>query len=111
MNHTLVLENGTSDVMIALELTNNTGVDFYGVEGKLIPKDGKFYVIAKLEAADATETAGHVFKQDYVTTAKLTLKDLKGAYNTIPDLRTPQLELGFSVNLQWESGHVYTFEF
>ena len=111
MNHTLVLENGTSDVMVALEMTNTTNVDFYGVGGQLIPKGGKFYVVAKLTASEATQTAGHVFKQDYVTTAKLTLKDLKSAYNTIPDLRTPELELGFSVNLNWKNGHVYEFDF
>lgn len=111
MNHTLVLENGTNDVMIALEMVNNTGVDFYGAAAQLIPKGGKFYVVAKLTAADATETGGHVFKQDFVTTAKLTLKDLKSAYNTIPDLRTPELELGFSVDLTWQNGHSYEIEF
>ena len=111
MNHTLVLENGTSDVMIAVEMTNNTGVDFYGVGDQLIPKNGKFYVVGKLTASAATETGGHVFKQDYTTTAKLTLKDLTTAYNTIPDLRTPQLELGFSVNLSWKTGHTYEIDF
>ena len=111
LNHTLVLENGSSDVMIALEMTNNTGVDFYGAGGQLIPKNGKFYVCAKLVAAAATETGGHVFKQDFVTTAKLTLNDLKSAYNTIPDLRTPQLELGFSVDLEWQDGHLYEIDF
>ncbi len=110
-NHTLVLENGTSDVMIAVEMTNNTGVDFYGAGGQLIPNDGKFYVVAKLDASKADETDDHVFKQDFVTKAKLTLPDLKKAYNTIPDLRTPQMELGFSVNLEWQNGHEYTIEF
>ena len=111
MNHTLVLENGTGDVMVALEMTNTTGHDFYGAANQLIPKGGKFYVVAKLEASEADETDDHVFKQDFVTTAKLTLKDLKSAYNTIPDLRTPKLELGFSVDLTWQDGHEYEFEF
>ncbi len=111
LNHTLVLENGTADVKIAVEMENNTGVDFYGAAGQLIPKGGKFYVVGTLAAASATETGGHVFKQDYTTTARLNLKDLKAAYNTIPDLRTPQLELGFSVDLTWESGHTYTIDF
>ena len=110
-NHTLVLENGTSDVMVAIEMTNTTGVDFYGAGGQLIPKGGKFYVVAKLLAEAATQTSGHVFKQDFTTTAKLTLKDLKSAYNTIPDLRTPQLEIGFSVDLTWQEGHTYDFDF
>ena len=111
LNHTLVLENGTADVKIAVEMENNTGADFYGAGGQLIPKDGKFYVVGTLTAASATETGGHVFKQDYTTTAKLNLKDLRAAYNTIPDLRTPKLELGFSVDLTWQSGHEYTIDF
>lgn len=111
LNHTLVLENGTADVKIAVEMENKTGADFYGAGGQLIPKDGKFYVVGTLTAASATETGGHVFKQDYTTTAKLNLKDLRAAYNTIPDLRTPKLELGFSVDLTWQSGHEYTIDF
>ncbi|MBQ9426278.1 MAG: hypothetical protein IJU36_01425 [Paludibacteraceae bacterium] len=105
-NSTLLLENGTSDVQIAVEMVNN-GLDFYGFGNQLIPHGGKFYVVAQLTAAAATETGGHVFKQDYKTIANLTLKSLKNAYNTIPDLRTPQLELGFSVDLSWQSGHTY----
>lgn len=117
MNHTLVLETAestTTKVRIAVEMLNNTGKDFYGFGGQLVPKNGKFYVCAELEAAtkEADETvAGQVFKQDYVTTARLNLKDLKKAYNTIPDLRTPELELGFSVNLEWQSGRTYEIDF
>lgn len=109
-NHTLVLENGTSNVRVAVEMVNNA-VDFYGYNNQLIPHGGKFYVVAELDATKATETGGHVFKQDFLTTANLTLKDLKNAYNTIPDLRTPQLELGFSVDLTWQDGHTYDIEF
>ena len=110
-NHTLVLANGTADVMVAVEMVNNTGKDFYGIGNQLIPDGGKFYVVAKLAAASATETSGHVFKQDYKTIANLTLTDLTKAYNTIPDLRTPQLELGFSVDLVWQAGHIYNINF
>lgn len=108
-NHTLVLENGDADVNIAVELTNTTGADFYGAGDQLIPKNGKFYVVAKLKVAEPTTgvVAGHVFKQDYYTTARLNLKTLKSAYNTLPDLRTPQLELGFSVDLTWQAGNQY----
>ncbi len=109
-NHTLVLENGTSNVRVAVEMVNNA-VDFYGYNNQLIPHGGKFYVVAELDASLADETDNHVFKQDFLTTANLTLKDLKNAYNTIPDLRTPQLELGFSVDLTWQDGHTYNIEF
>jgi hypothetical protein len=111
VNHTLVLENGTQNVRVAVEMVNTTGVDFYGANDQLIPAGGKFYVVAELDATKATKTAGHVFKQDYTTTANLTLKNLKTAYNTIPDLRTPKLELGFSVDLSWKEGHTYNIDF
>lgn len=117
-NHTLVLETAESEttkVRIAVEMQNNTGKDFYGFGGQLVPNGGKFYVCAELEAKDKNDleetVAGQVFKQDYVTKAKLNLKDLKKAYNTIPDLRTPQLELGFSVDLDWQDGREYTVDF
>ena len=110
VNSTLVLENGTSDVQIAVEMVNDKA-DFYGAGNQLIPLGSKFYVVARLTASAATETGGHVFKQDYTTTAKLTLQNLRNAYNTIPDLRTPQMELGFSVDLTWQNGHEYTLNF
>lgn len=107
-NHTLVLESfANSNVQIAVEMENNTGVDFYGHNNQLIPKNGKFYVVATLDAAAATETGSKVFKQDFVTTAQLTLNSLRSAYNTIPDLRSPELEVGFAVSLTWQNGHDY----
>ncbi len=110
INHTLVLENGTADVRIAIEL-ENTAKDFYGYDNQLIPHGAKFYVCAQLESDDATQTGNHVFKQDFTTTANLTLVNLQKAYSTLPDLRTPQLELGFSVDLTWQAGHTYDINF
>ena len=110
-NHTLVLENGTENVRVAVEMVNTTGKDFYGAGNQLIKAGAKFYVVAELDKNLATETGKHVFKQDYTTTANLTLTNLKTAYNTIPDLRTPKLELGFSVDLSWKDGHTYDINF
>ena len=115
-NHTLVLESYTDrPVKVAIEFENTTGVDFYGVGNQLIPKGGKFYVVADLDlsagAGKTINTPHNVFKQDYITLAKLNLKDLRKAYNTIPDLRTPQLEIGFSVDLSWQTGNTYEIDF
>ncbi len=99
--------SANADVQIALELTNNSGSDFIGANGQLIPKNGKFYLVATLIASKASETGKKVFKQDFVTTAQLTINSLANAYNEIPDLRTPQLELGMSVDLTWQTGHTY----
>lgn len=109
-NSTLVLQSATGstqDVMIAIELLNNSTKDFIGVDGNVIPAGGKFYLVAKLEASSASVTSNTVFMQDYTTTATLTIGSLKNAYSTIPDLRTPQLELGMSVDLEWTAGNVY----
>ena len=119
VNSTLVLEtpatggdiaDSNADVQIAIELTNNSQTgDFIGANGQLIPAGGKFYLVATLNAKDATEAnAGkRVFRQDVQTIAKLNITNLRNAYNEIPDLRTPQLELGMSVDLSWKSGHTY----
>jgi hypothetical protein len=110
-NSTLVLESAEgADVYIAVEFTNNTGKDFYGADG-IVPAGGKFYLVGTLAASAATRTSNRVFKQDYTTTANLTIKDLKSAYNTIPDLKTPQLEIGLLVDLNWKNGNIYNVEF
>jgi hypothetical protein len=60
------------------------------------------------EAGDSKEIA-RVFIQDYMTIAnfKLNANSLKHAYLTVPDLRSAQMSLGLSVDLEWKSG----FEF
>ena len=120
-NYTLALETAAeTDVSIAIELTNNTGTDFYGKNGQLIPKGCKFYLTTTLSAASATETAKKIFKQDYYTIANLTIQTgtsgttnsvgLGSATNTIPDLRTPALELGLAVDLHWQAGHTFSVD-
>ena len=125
VNYTLALETAeNTSVYVAVELINK-GADFQGVDG-VVPAGCKFYLVAELNpSADNTtegsmvtssESTGHkVFKQDFKTFANFTIaqgnpgstsniKGLAAAYNTIPDLRTPQLELGLSVDLTWQPG-------
>ena len=116
VNSTLVLEtraddgaNG-SDVYVALEFLN-TGDDFYGIDHQMIPAGARFYLVGKLEADDATQTDLKVFKQDYTTTARFSINNLTKAYNTIPDLKAKQLEIGMSVDLYWTAGHTYDIAF
>lgn len=110
-NYTLAFETvASTDVNVAIEFVNNSTRDFYGNKGEVIPVNGKFYLIGTLTAANATETGSKVFKQDYNTLAKFTVTSLKNAYNTLPDLRTPELQLGLSVDLDWEEGHTFDVE-
>ena len=115
VNYTLALETAPNvHVKVAIELTNNLGQDFIGQGGQLIPKGSKFYLVGELnpETASAEEkakTGSRVFKQDYTTVANFTIgvNSLQNAYNTIPDLRTSQLELGLSVDLSWNNGMAF----
>lgn len=107
--YTLVLqsEDGTAaekTVNFALEFKNN-GEDFYGIDGNIIPKDGTFYLVGKLSNyKNNSKVADYVFEQDHNTIANITIKSLKDAYNTIPDLRKTELELGLYVDLTWQQG-------
>lgn len=60
------------------------------------------------EAGDSREIA-RVFIQDYMTVAnfKLNANSLKHAYLSIPDLRSAQMSLGLSVDLEWKTGFAY----
>lgn len=107
MAYSLALQTEqTKEVRFALELTNNTGTSFIGKDGT-VPDGGRFYLVGKL-TPDATQvnSDNRVFRQDYVTYAKVTINSLENAYNCIPDLKSPKLELGLSVDLNWEKGLV-----
>ena len=122
-NYTLLFDNwsgsGNQDeVLVAIELENNSNTDFYGVDG-VIKKNQKFYLLAKLSLTNTTPLSwptfgstyrfpqadvDRVFIQDFTTKANFTINSLKNAYVTIPDLRASKLQLGLSVDLQWKTG-------
>lgn len=119
VNYTIVLPNdkgrGVADqskVNVAIELTNNSGVAFRGADG-IIPAGGKFYLVGQLNP-DAKTIEGvtnpAVFMSDYKTTMNLNITSLKSAYNTIPDLRSTKLQLGLSVDLDWQAGLQFDVE-
>jgi hypothetical protein len=135
---TAVAGPGTQDdqvsVYVALELVNNTGKDFWG-ELNLIRNGGTFYLVGKLDIK-ADEVVGQeikfpdekffhyppfyddgqtikvkrVFMQDYMTNAKFQIGEnsLQHAYMTIPDLRSSQISLGLSVDVDWQEGLDFT---
>ena len=105
LNKTLVLASGNEVVYFALELTNNSDKQFEGVDG-IVHAGATFYLIGKLEPDTEVGENKHtsVFEKDHFTTATVTISSLKNAYNCVPDLRTPKLELGLSVDLEWQEG-------
>ncbi|MBQ3821135.1 MAG: hypothetical protein II809_06695 [Bacteroidales bacterium] len=124
-----VADGTQSNVMVALELKNKTGKPFYG-NANIIPADGIFYLVGTLDPTkvptDAVVSAisaltGNdyyypyaskysVFMQDFVTTANFTITSLKGAYSTVPDLRSAEMNFGLSVDLSWKAGLSFDVE-
>lgn len=117
-NYTLLLsnkaENDQAAIYFAVELKNTSGVAFRGADG-VVPVNGTFYLIGKLDPTANNKTEGleqksSVFMPDYKTTANITISTLATAYNTIPDLRSTNLELGLAVDLNWETGMSFDVE-
>lgn len=116
-NYTLVFDNkktgAENSVYVAIELTNKSGQAFYGKDG-IIQKDTKFYLVGILnpnkEGLSKPAGVNRVFVQDYVTTANFNIKDLKSAYNCIPDLRTSGINVGLAVDLSWKTGITFDVE-
>lgn len=118
--HTLVLQTldveesaDNSKVKIAVEFLNNSGKTIVGKEGVLIYPKTKFYLIGELDPSKntsqhyTTESSPLIkkaFVKDYVTTAQFVVKSFQNAYNMLPDMRSPKLEIGMSVDLTWNTG-------
>lgn len=105
MAQSLALPTKAGDnVNFALELTNNTDKAFTGIDG-IVPAGAKFYLVGQLVPQE-DKADNKVFAQAYNTKANVTISSLAHAYNCIPDLKNPKLELGLSVKLEWTEGLV-----
>lgn len=127
--HTLVLETAdaaTTDatdpdnVNVAVEFQNNSDQIIVGKDKKLIYPGTKFYLVGTLKPKANTtikysedhlptgktknDVIERAFVQDYVTRVTFTVESLRNAYNVVPDLRNPHLEIGLSVDLTWQYG-------
>ena len=108
MTNTLVLQSYDHKVVpVVLEFINNSGYDFEGLDGTVL-KGTKFYLVALIDPAEASSgaraaTVGRVFTQDYTTTLNMKVTGLSKAYNVVPNLLSPRLELGIELVSQWAS--------
>lgn len=124
-NQTLALETRPDQqIFLALEFVNG-GDEFQGADG-IIPAGGTFYMTAILDPTVAekygtTDTDGtvldRIFIQDRFTQVTVIINNGKAdgtggglgeATNGIPDLTTPGIEVGTSVNIQWKQGLTLT---
>ena len=101
----LVLPTANDEsVHFALEFENTTSSAFQCQQGTVLP-GCKFYLAGELKPGEGSKPAGSpvesVFSSDYKTTVKVKARNLSHAYNTVPDLRDPQLEIGVTVDMDW----------
>ncbi len=101
--HTLLFEceeASTNNLFVpfAIEFRNDSGKEFYGVNGNMIPNGAKFYLAGKI---DMSEKIGQkTFLQDCVTKLSCEVSSLENAYNVIPDLRDTNVKIGLTI-LPW----------
>lgn len=106
---TLVLQSyDYRNVKIVLEFENNSDKDFKGLDGTVY-KGTKFYLVGEIDYTKFTEDATipddvktRVFTQDYITTITVNVKTLAKAYNVLPNLMSPRLEMGLELTPKWE---------
>lgn len=92
-------------VHFALEFQNRTGKTLHCQQGEILPWC-RFYLAGKLDpASGATQPQGenlvNVFSKDRKTTVTVKIESLRNAYNTVPDLHDPQLEIGITAEMKW----------
>jgi hypothetical protein len=112
---TLVLQSyDEKNVKLVLEfeyVDNKDGnIDkFKGLNG-YVYEGTKFYLVGEIDYSSGSkeddkvpdDVKNRVFTQDRTTTVNVTVKDLKKAYNVLPNLLSPRLEMGIELTPQWE---------
>ena len=108
LTNTMLLQTyDNKKVPVVLEFINNSDTDFEGVGGKVY-RGTKFYLAAEIDPSDfsedpRTEIRDRVFTQDYTTTLNMKVTGLAKAYNVVPNLLSPRLELGIELVTKWVS--------
>lgn len=108
VTNTLVLQTyDNKKVPVVLEFINNSDNDFEGVDG-IVYRGTKFYLVAEIDPETKSEDPNEeirnrVFTQDYTTTLNMKVTGLAKAYNVVPNLLSPRLELGVELVTKWVS--------
>lgn len=103
-SYTMLLQSlQEEDVIICIEFQNNSNTTFRGETGYIVP-GSKFYMYGRIEYNNGKgekSLVKSVFQQDYITEVTLKINSLEHAYNCIPDLQDPQLEVGVEISVDW----------
>lgn len=104
---TLVLQSeNNAPVHFALEFRNNTGYTRHCQQGDILPWC-RFYLAGVLDPSSedviqpSGETLSSIFSADRKTKVSVKVESLRSAYNTVPDLHSPQLEIGLVTEMKW----------
>ena len=106
MTNILVLQTyDHQKVPVVLEFVNNSANDFVGIDG-IVYKGTKFYLVGEVDPSEfsedpRTEIRDRVFTQDYTTTLNMKVTGLQKAYNVVPNLLSPRLEMGIELVPAW----------
>lgn len=109
-NYTLVYEtpeatnNNDENAIVnfAIELENNSGTSFVGLNEMIIPDGTRFYLVGQINPKNPTTGSfSQVFLQDYYTQVTATISSLAKAYNVVPDFRDQNLKLSLDV-IDWK---------
>ena len=104
--NTLALQTyDNKKVPVALEFRNKSGMDFKGLGGSVL-NGTKFYLVGEIDPEQfkddsRTEIRDRVFTQDYTTTLNIKVTGLEKAYNVVPNLLSPRLEMGIELVPIW----------
>ena len=98
---------------IVLEFTNQSGQAFRSLTGIVYPGT-KFYLVGKLKPDEVTASTPdyqrRVFTKDYTTTTTMRVVSFANAYNILPDLLLPRLEVGVEIVTDWMQAEPGTVE-
>lgn len=106
VTNTLVLQSyDNKKVPVVLEFVNNSGTDFRGLDG-IVYNGTKFYLVGEVDPSTyssdpRTAIRDRVFTQDYTTTLDMKVTGLAKAYNVMPNLLSPRLEMGIELVTKW----------
>ena len=101
--NTLVLQTKDgATVRFAMEFTNDSGIDFQGINGTVF-NGTNFYLVGQIKVPiDQTEDyQKRVFTKNHITKGVVKISSLKEAYTYLPDLLDPSLEVGIQLVPDW----------
>lgn len=94
------------EVNFALEFKNNSNSTIYGRENCQIYPGTHFYLLGKMTLASAVNNTGEdldrVFSKDHETVLSVRFSGFENAFNVLPSLEDPQLQIGVEAQVSWE---------